>query len=62
MRSVSFCRDCELFFSLFCRDEDVLSDLGVDYYDNAPCIELLTCQVSLKVANRVFARKVVVYL
>ena len=29
----------------------MLSDLGVDYYDNAPCIELLTCQVSLKVVG-----------
>jgi len=29
----------------FCREESVLSDLKVDYFDNAPCIELLTCQV-----------------
>ncbi|KAJ7378290.1 Myosin [Desmophyllum pertusum] len=28
----------------YSREEGVLSDLGVDYFDNAPCIELLTCQ------------------
>jgi len=28
----------------YTREEGVLSDLVVDYYDNAPCIELLTCQ------------------
>lgn len=33
------------FFFPFCREESVLSDLEVDYFDNAPCIELLTCQV-----------------
>ncbi|KAK2557261.1 Unconventional myosin-VIIb [Acropora cervicornis] len=25
-------------------EEDILSDLTADYFDNAPCIELLTCQ------------------
>ena len=33
-----------LFLSI-CREESALSDLEVDYFDNAPCIELLTCQV-----------------
>ncbi|XP_015753714.1 PREDICTED: unconventional myosin-X-like, partial [Acropora digitifera] len=28
----------------FIREEDILSDLTADYFDNAPCIELLTCQ------------------
>ncbi len=33
------------FIFSFCREEGVLSDFEVDYFDNAPCIELLTCQV-----------------
>ena len=37
--------DIKIFYSPFCREEGVLSDLEVDYFDNAPCIELLTCQV-----------------
>lgn len=28
----------------YSREDGVLSDFGVDYFDNAPCIELLTCQ------------------
>lgn len=28
----------------YSREESVLSDLEMDYFDNAPCIELLTCQ------------------
>ena len=27
------------------REEGVLTDFCVDYRDNAPCIEMLTCQV-----------------
>lgn len=37
--------DLKIVYSPFCREEGVLSDLEVDYFDNAPCIELLTCQV-----------------
>ncbi|KAK3740680.1 hypothetical protein QZH41_019051, partial [Actinostola sp. cb2023] len=28
----------------YCREEDICSDLDVDYVDNASCIELMTCQ------------------
>ena len=41
MTPFKFCRPLIFFF----REEDILSDLTADYFDNAPCIELLTCQV-----------------